>query len=191
MTADDVIAFWTDAGEKQWYVGGEAFDQACRDGFLEAWTAAQHPSWPGFGHGPKAELAALLLLDQLSRNMFRDDPRAFQSDAKARSIAKQAVGAGHHLGIEGPLRQFFFLPFEHSETVSDQHRAVRLFVLHYPEDEKLLHARAHREVIRRFGRFPTRNKTLGRSNTGSEEKFLSHGGYASVLDDLRSKDGMV
>ena len=130
-------------------------------------------------------LAYLLLTDQFPRNMFRDEGRAFASDPLARHVATFAWHKKIDLGIDPPLRQFFYLPLMHSESIVDQDRCVALFKARMPDAaNNLLHARAHREVIRRFGRFPYRNAALGRQTTPEEQAFLDGGSYGAIVREL-------
>jgi uncharacterized protein (DUF924 family) len=185
--AERILAFWIDdVGPDGWYLADAALDARCRDGFLETWERARTGAWDGWKNAPRSALALLILLDQFPRNMFRGDARAFATDARARSIAKYALGRGHDLRVEGPQRQFFYLPLMHSESVPDQDRSVRLFLMRYDAPEQLRHARAHRAVIRRFGRFPYRNAPLGRATTAEEAAWLAQGGYAQALETLEA-----
>ena len=126
-------------------------------------------------------LALLILLDQFPRNMFRGTARAYRSDEKARSIAKQAIARGHDKVTPEPERQFFYLPLMHSEGLPDQERCVRLIKLGMPRTgiRNLQSAQRHRDVIRRFGRFPSRNRPLGRRDTEAEQLYRANGGYMS------------
>jgi len=120
--------------------------------------------------------------------MFRGAAEAFASDKIARAAAKASIGRDWDLKINEPARQFFYLPLMHSENLSDQDRAVRLICTRMPEtgESNLVHARAHREVIRRHGRFPFRNHALGRKSTVHEDAFLSKGGYMAIVNELRA-----
>ena len=137
---------------------------------------------------PSGALAYIILSDQFPRNMFRGQAKAFASDKVARAAAKAAIGRDWDLKIDEPARQFFYLPLMHSENLSDQDRAVRLICTRMPEtgQPNLVHARAHREVIRKHGRFPFRNEALGRKSTGAESTFLANGGYMAIVNELRS-----
>ncbi|CAN0601602.1 unnamed protein product [Ectocarpus sp. 12 AP-2014] len=128
-------------------------------------------------------LAYTVLADQFSRNMFRDTEKAFATDGIAKAAAKAAINKGWDQRIDEPARQFFYMPLVHSECLEDQDRAVRLFMTRMPETGalNLLHAKAHREIIRRFGRFPTRNVALGRDNSEAEQAFLDDGGYGAIV----------
>ncbi|WP_371154308.1 DUF924 family protein [Jannaschia sp. 2305UL9-9] len=189
MTFDpeDVLTFWLDEeGPQSWYAGGEALDDRIRSRFEPAWEAARKGSLSSWRKRARSALALLLLTDQFSRNMFRGTAKAFATDAIARSVARQAIDAGFDRDIAEPARQFFYLPLEHSESLADQARAVRLIMLHMDAPETLLHARAHRAIIRQFGRFPFRNEALGRVTTAREQAFLDGGAYGAVVRHLRA-----
>lgn len=178
-TADRINRFWLDeVGEAGWYTRSDALDQQIRDEFMDTWTKAATlaPDWATTAEGA---LAALILTDQFPRNMFREDARAFATDALARDIADRAIAAGFDLLIPPPARQFFYLPFEHSENLLDQDRAVTLFAESLP-GENLRHAELHRDTIARFGRFPWRNSALGRSPTPAETQVMEAGGYGAL-----------
>ncbi|WBU54051.1 DUF924 family protein [Paracoccus sp. SCSIO 75233] len=180
MTPQEVNSFWLDeVGEKGWYNATDALDAQCRDRFLEPWERAEALAgeWSGTAEGA---LATLILTDQLPRNMFRDDPRSFATDKLARQVADDAISAGFDMQTDGPARQFFYMPFMHSEEMSDQNRAVALFEERQPGDN-IRHAKMHRDVIRRFGRFPWRNAVVGRETTEQEAEFLAQGGYAAMV----------
>ncbi len=128
----------------------------------------------------------LILVDQFPRNMFRGSPDAFATDSKARSEAKKAIDKKWDLRLPEPERQFFYLPLMHSECLCDQERCVRLMLTRMPESGEisLVHAKAHREVIRKFGRFPFRNEALDRGYTVPELEFIEEGGYGAAVRAL-------
>lgn len=177
---DDVLHFWLeDCDPSDWYRQSDALDEAIRSRFGPTLEVARSlSSWCAT---PRGTLAFLILTDQFPRNMFRGDGRAFATDGLALSAAKAAVGKGFDRRIDAPARQFFYLPMEHSESLPDQARAVRLTLLRLGPGETLLHAVAHREVIRTFGRFPYRNDALGRHSSEAEREMLAAGGYGAVL----------
>ncbi|MCE2749587.1 MAG: DUF924 domain-containing protein [Rhodobacter sp.] len=186
----EVLDYWIgELGPEGWYAGGAAIDAECRLRFLDLWQAAAGGGLDHWVDGTVGTLAYLIVTDQLSRNMHRGTALAFATDPLALAAAKRAVAAGWDLGAPEPERQFFYLPFEHSEALADQDRAVELIAERLPDGgaETLLHARAHREIIRRFGRFPFRNAALGRASTAGEEAFLAEGGYGSVVQRLKAE----
>lgn len=184
----EVLDFWiSEIGPKGWFSGGEAVDMACRDRFLDLWQAAHDGGLEHWVEGPAGTLAYLVLTDQFPRNMFRGQARAFATDARARAAARRAVALGWDIAVPEPERTFFYLPFGHSEDLSDQEWSVELHAARMVEDaEYLLHARAHREIIARFGRFPFRNAALGRATTPEEQDFLAAGAYPAPVDRLRA-----
>ncbi len=181
MTAADVIAFWTEAGPRRWFAKDEAFDQSIRDRFERLHMRAsigELSEWRGTAEG---ELALLILLDQFPRNLFRGSAHAFATDPLAYAIADGAVEQRFHVQVASELRPFFFLPFEHAERIEDQDRAVALCEAHRDatgDADTLKWAHLHRDIIVRFGRFPHRNRCLGRITTPEEQAFLDGGGFA-------------
>lgn len=189
QSAARVLDFWLgEIGPDGWYAGGAEIDARCREGFAPMWDEAMAGGWGLWLTSARGALAYVILTDQLPRNMFRGTAAAFASDPMARAAAKMAIDRGWDLALPAPERHFLYMPLEHSENLVDQDRAVRLFADRLPgEAEYLLHARAHREVIRRFGRFPTRNAALGRPDTPAEAAWLAAGGYAATLRALRDQ----
>lgn len=189
VTPDSILKYWLDEkGPEAWYAGGEALDTEIRERFSEAWEELMAGSFGLWLTYPSGALAYIVLSDQFSRNMFRGQAKAFASDKVARAAAKAAISRDWDLKIDEPARQFFYLPLMHSENLSDQDRAVRLICTRMPEtgQSNLIHARAHREVIRKHGRFPFRNEALGRKSTGAESTFLANGGYMAIVNELRT-----
>lgn len=129
-----------------------------------------------------SRLAEILLLDQFTRNIFRDTPRAFAGDAQALALANDLMNNGLDLTLPPFMRWFAYLPFEHSESLADQEHAVALFTRLRTDtqdgafDAALDYAIRHRDVVARFGRFPHRNAILGRASTAEELSFLSQPG---------------
>ncbi|SIS92265.1 Uncharacterized conserved protein, DUF924 family [Roseivivax lentus] len=186
---DEILNFWLDeVGPKGWYEQDDALDASIRERFLPVWEEAMEGRFALWLTHPSGVLAYIILLDQFPRNMFRGSPRAFSSDTVARAAAKQAVRREWDRKIDPPARQFFYLPMMHSENLSDQEQCIRLVKERMPEAEStLLHARVHREVIRRFGRFPYRNDALSRTSTAAETAFIEEGGYGAILRDLQKE----
>lgn len=170
-----VLDFSRNAGYEKWFQGGEAFDAECRTGFLEAHHAAARRELDDWMASAEGSLALLILLDQIPRNIFRGSGHAFATDPLALSYARRALESGFDKQVEDGLRAFMYLPFEHSENIEDQRRAVALFEA-LGQEEGTKYAYAHLEVIRRFGRFPHRNAVLGRENTPEEQAWLDAGG---------------
>ena len=183
--AEDILAFWIDeVGQEGWYTPPEGLDDDIRARYAGLWESARSGGCEGWCTCPRGALALMVLLDQFPRNMFRGEARAFASDPAARRIAKRAIGRGFDRRVAEVERQFFYLPLEHSESGADQARSVRLF-LGVEDPESLVHAVAHRNVIRRYGRFPTRNAALGRASTPAERDYLGKGGYAQAVEEAR------
>ena len=186
---EDVLSFWLDEiGEDGWYNPTEELDQTIRDRFQDEWERARNGTNGLWLTYPSGTLAYVILLDQFPRNMFRGQGMAFATDRPALAAAKAAISRGWDMRIDEPARQFFYLPLMHSENLCDQDRCVRLICERMPEngESNLLHAQAHREVIRQFGRFPYRNEALGRASTAAEADYVARGGYAHTLRALQS-----
>lgn len=173
--ATELVDFWRDAGMGKWFRGGDAFDAECRARWLDAHYAAARREYDDWMDDAEGALALVLLLDQIPRNVFRNSGHAFATDPLALHVANRAIDAGFDARVDASLRLFFYLPFEHSEAVADQDRAVELFSA-IGNTGLLGYANAHRDVIVRFGRFPHRNRALGRSNTPEEQAWLEAGG---------------
>ncbi len=174
---DDVLAFWRTAGDERWYKRDDAFDASVRERFLALWQKAAAGDLSSWERTDDGALALVIVLDQFPRNMFRDDPKAYSSDALARDVAHRALARGADKRIGAPLLQFLYLPFMHSEDLGDQLRCVDLFGA-TNDTENLRYAEEHAEIIRRFGRFPHRNRVLGRAAAPEEQAFLDGGGFS-------------
>ena len=183
----EVLEFWLhEIGQKGWYAGGEEIDLACSR-FADLWQAARDGGLEHWVEGTVGTLAYLILTDQIPRNIHRGTADAFATDPLALEAARKAVEAGWDLKAPEPERQFFYMPFEHSEDPADQEFAVKLLTERLSSDpEMALHARAHQEVIARYGRFPTRNAALGRESSPEEQDYLDQGGYMAVVNRLKS-----
>jgi uncharacterized protein (DUF924 family) len=177
-----VLRFWVDeVGPQGWYEVDEAIDRRCGGEFGELMAAARSGRLTRWEATPRGALALLILLDQMPRNAFRGTAAAFAGDRRARAVAKTAIANGHDLEVPEPERQFFYLPLMHSESLTDQERCVRLVLMRLPQTgaDNRYHSTAHRAVIRRFGRFPSRNAALGRADTKDEQAYREAGGYMS------------
>ncbi len=183
----EVLEFWLhEIGPKGWYAGGEEIDGLCRDRFADLWQAARDGGLEHWVDGTVGTLAYLILTDQIPRNIHRGTALAFATDPLARAAARKAVEAGWDLAAPEPERQFFYMPFEHSEAAADQALAVKYLAERLPSDpENLLHARAHQALILRYGRFPTRNAALGRQSSPEEQAYLDQGGYPALVKAMK------
>lgn len=189
MQPEDVLEYWLDdVGPDGWYTADDGLDAEIRAKFETAWHRAVDGSYGLWLTYPAGALAYIILTDQFPRNMFRGTAQAFASDKNARAAARIAIGRDWDLAITEPARQFVYMPLTHAEAVFDQDRAVRLFKGRMPGSASmLLHACAHRAVIRKFGRFPSRNEALNRETTANEAKWLAEGGYGAELRALEAQ----
>jgi uncharacterized protein (DUF924 family) len=170
------LDFWIGAGEDRWFDADEEFDRAFRDHCLSLHEAAAREELTGWSATAVGALGLILLLDQFPRNAFRGTPRAYSTDVLARRIAEAAIAAGQDRHFGSNLRGFFYMPFMHSESIADQDRSVAL-QSDLSWDWQRPAAR-HRDIIARFGRFPHRNRILGRENTPAEQRYLDDGGFS-------------
>lgn len=170
----DVLDFWlAPATRERWFDKDPAFDAEIRRNFEAAYKDAAAGKFDDWQKTAEGALALCVLLDQLPRNMYRDTPRAFATDPKARQVAKAAIDRGFDRDIaDQDHRMLFYLPLEHSEDPADQARCVALVKERCADTEFLQWAVAHKKVIDRFGRFPHRNRILGRETTEAEEDYL-------------------
>jgi len=191
---DDIHAFWfgelkadglPDAERGQlWFTKKAETDRLITErfaGLLEQAAAGALDHWAETDRGL---IALIVLLDQFSRNIYRDSPAAFAADDKALALVLAAIDAGRHSTMPLIHRVFLYLPLEHAEDIDLQARCVELFEALVAQNNSeqvqgfARYAHAHREVIARFGRFPHRNKVLGRNTTAEEEAYLAeHGGF--------------
>jgi len=175
---DAVLDFWFGPAplrRPEWFKADPAFDAAIRGQFMPLYERAAAGFLPDWEDKAEGALALCLLLDQFPRNMFRGSPKAFETDPRARAVARKAVAAGLDRKVDAMRRLFFYLPFEHSEDMADQEEGVRLMATLY-DAEALRWAVAHRDIIARFGRFPHRNAILRRESTAEELEFLKQPG---------------
>lgn len=189
-TPQEILEFWLDEiGPKGWYEASDALDAKIRERFLNAWQDANDGKFSLWLTYPSGALAYIILTDQFPRNMFRGQGRAFATDRASLAVAKSAIERNWDMSIDEPARQFFYLPLMHSENLCDQDRCVRLMCERMPQEgaSNLLHARAHREVIRLFGRFPYRNDALSRTSTTAEQTYVGEGGYGATVRALQAK----
>ncbi|HLO83490.1 MAG TPA: DUF924 family protein [Nostocaceae cyanobacterium] len=185
--ATTILEFWfgypdaPDYGKPRqfWFNKSPKFDQEIRVKFLEDYQKAAAGQLDDWINTPQTCLALILLLDQFPRNLFRDTPQAFATDWEAVSAAKHAVAQGYDQQLLPVQRWFIYLPLEHSENLEDQRQCVKLFQQLGDDPvsaEVIQYALRHKEIIEKFGRFPHRNKILGRKSTVYEEEFLKQPG---------------
>ncbi len=187
--AQSVLDFWfgapgsPGAGQRrrEWFVKSAEFDAGIANRFgplIEAALRGELAGWAG--DGTRAALAQIVLLDQFTRNVYRDTPRAFAGDVRALAAAQAMVGAAQDAALPPLERAFVYLPYEHAEDLALQDESVRLFsalARAAPElDDMLDYAHRHRAVIARFGRFPHRNAMLGRASSAAEIAYLEEPG---------------
>lgn len=171
---DEIVDFWFDEAMKPyWFRKSASFDRAVADTLGPHYEAAARGAYDHWMEDVDGCIALCVLLDQVPRNMFRNDPRAFATDGKARGISDHAVANGFDLECTTDERIFLYLPFEHHEDMASQDRSVALFTERVGDETTVCYARRHREIIQRFGRFPHRNAILGRTSTPEEVAFLT------------------
>ena len=158
---EDVLDFWFGLDPKSWWRGGEDVDAACRR-FEDLYADKRQLPPNSFLGDARTALAAVILFDQLPRNMYRGHADQFMTDALALAVAKGAIERGYDEGMSKDEKTFLYMPFQHSEALADQNRAMLLFTA-LGDDWLLDFARKHRDIIARFGRFPHRNVMLGRA----------------------------
>jgi uncharacterized protein (DUF924 family) len=171
-----VWRFWFEEGPKErWFRKDPEFDAEIGRRFADLPEAALRGELDSWWETPRGALALVLVLDQFPRNLFRGEDRAFRYDAAARAVADRVVKAGLDSALTLDERVFLYLPFEHSEALADQDRAIELFTA-LGDANYLRYAHAHRDIVVRFGRFPHRNAALGRPSTPEEAEFLTQPG---------------
>jgi uncharacterized protein (DUF924 family) len=173
--AEDVLRFWfaSDA-QARWFNSTKAFDDLIADRYLALWREAALGRLNGWETTAEGAVALVIVLDQFPLNMFRNHPASFSTEAGARDVADRAIARGLDAHMEDQHKSFLYLPYMHSESLSDQERSVALFESFGAEDNAhwALH---HREIVQRFGRFPHRNAILGRTSTPEEIAWLNSG----------------
>ena len=177
IVPSDVLAFWRAAGPDKWFEKDPAFDAEVAARFAGLWRTAAEGGLAPWEETPEGALALVIVLDQFPRNMFRGEARTYSTDAAARDVADRALARGFDQQVAPPERQFFYLPFMHSENLADQERCLEL-ARDYGDDGFTKYAEHHAAIIRRFGRFPHRNALLGRATSSEEQAFLDGGGFA-------------
>lgn len=178
LLPQDVLDFWfSNKMRENWFTKSDEIDAEIIKKFLAGYEDARADKFEDWKQQPESALALTILFDQFPRNMFRGSPRSFESDGLARDVAAQALDHGFERELSADQRPFFYLPFMHSEHLSDQKRCIDLYEKH-GDEFTLGFARQHHDIIERFGRFPHRNKVLARETTPEEAEFLKeHSGF--------------
>lgn len=187
IPSEEILDFWqSEIGRKGWISPDPKTIEKMRTRFADVIGDARNGDLGSWICGHESCLALVLLLDQFPRILHRGKPESFACDGQALAVAKRAIVMGHDLKVPEHLRLFFYLPLMHSESLMDQERCVRLMSLRMPKctASQLKHARAHRDIIRQFGRFPCRNVHLGRHSTPAEQRYLEKGGYDHVVAEV-------
>ncbi len=173
---EEVLSFWFEEnGPKQWWTRDPRFDAEIRSRFGALHGRAVLGELYGWRDTPEGRLAEIIVLDQFSRNLYRDDARAFAADGMALALAQEAVRVGADQAVPPVRRQFFYMPYQHSESRQIHEDAMALFE-RLEEPEGLDYERRHKTIIDRFGRYPHRNEVLGRASTDEEIAFLREPG---------------
>jgi len=168
----DVLTFWFEETKpEQHFKKDGVFDARIKQRFLPAYWAAVRGELSDWRETPEGRLAEIIVLDQFSRNMFRDDPQAFAHDPLALALAQEAVRTGDDLKLDPRMRRFLYLPYEHSES-RKVHAVAQALFERLGDAEALKYELAHKEIIDRFGRYPHRNAVLGRASTDEERVFM-------------------
>lgn len=181
ITPEGVLTFWfgDDATlfRDAWFAVDADFDAAC-GAFAEAWQAARDGALHRWADSPHGMLALIVVLDQFSRNLYRGSALAYAADPQALALARDAVARGFDGKLQPMQRMFIYLPFQHAEDLAAQHESVRLLepLRLALGDATVEYAYRHRDIIRRFGRFPHRNAVLGRESTPDELRYLAQPG---------------
>ena len=168
----DVLTFWfEEVGEEQWFTKDSELDTVIRDRFQDVYENVLNRETESWKEAPEGRLAEIVVLDQFSRNIFRNDAKSFSSDALALHLAQDAIAVGDDKKIPKEQRVFFYMPFMHAESPEVHIEALRLFT-EYGNENYLGHEISHKAIIDQFGRYPHRNEVLGRESTSEELEFL-------------------
>ncbi len=169
---EEILDFWfSDEVRPKWFNSTPEFDDLLRSRFEKLWELARAGSYDHWEQEAQSALALVIVLDQFPLNMFRQDARQYSTEAHARNIARGAIERGLDEQLTPAQKAFLYLPFMHSESIEDQERSVALYEKAELADN-LAYARHHRDVVKRFGRFPHRNEVLGRQSTEEEIEYL-------------------
>lgn len=192
---DEILLYWfgniqkeeapEDSKQKIWFLKSDLTDKEIKEKFLKDVENAISDIYCDWENNPDSALSLILLLDQFTRNIYRDTPLAFSGDSKALEIAEKSINKGFDKLFHPVKRVFFYMPFEHSEDINMQKKLLELFsnlISESKDDLKPLiegfsdYAQKHYDIVEKFGRFPHRNKILGRESTNEEIEFLKQPG---------------
>ena len=173
MSPETIIDFWfSESSRDYWFRATPEMDAQLRDRFIDTWLAAAEDKLSSWEESPEGALALAIILDQFPLNMFRGKSLSFATEAQARKIARTAIDKEFDLKLSDEQKCFIYMPFMHSEDMADQDRSIELFDQSGLE-ESIRFAHHHRDIVQRFGRFPHRNKILGRHSRQEEIEYLA------------------
>ena len=175
--AEEVVAFWLSAEPEKWFVRNDSFDEEIRrrgGGLHARAVGGELREWESSAIG---SLGLILLLDQFSRNLYREDARAWKQDAQALSFSRRMIARGEDMEMDVVRRRWIYMPFMHTEDVMAQREGMVYFGERMDNANTLKYAQIHLDIIERFGRFPHRNEVLGRETTSAEAAYLNEGGF--------------
>ncbi len=173
MSPETIIDFWfAESSRGLWFKSTPEMDAQLRDRFIDIWLAAAEEKFSAWEESPTGALALAIILDQFPLNMFRGKPLTFSTEAQARTIARAAIDRQFDKTLTDEQKCFIYMPFMHSEDMTDQDRSIELFDQSGLE-ESIRFAHHHRDIVQRFGRFPHRNEILGRHSTQEELDYLA------------------
>lgn len=173
-----IVTFWTEAGPEKWFKKDAAFDQTIAARFGGTVDNALSGDLDHWSETPSGTLALILVLDQFTRNIWRDDSRAFSGDVKALTVAQRAIEHGRDMLLPPAERKWLYMPFMHSERLDIQEQGLVFFKDRLDDAYTYDYAVLHRDIIERFGRFPHRNTLLGRETGAEEQAFLDGGRFS-------------
>lgn len=175
MKPIDIISYWySENMRKHWFSSTPGLDKELKDKYERTWESAAAGELDEWGNSPDGCLALIIILDQLPLNMFRGDAKSFQTERKAIDVALKAINNSFDKQLSNDKLPFLFMPFMHSENLEEQDLSVKLYKKHNLGGN-LRFAQHHRDIVKRFGRFPHRNMILGRESTKAEDEYLGSG----------------
>ena len=174
----DILDFWFAAGREKWFDKDPSFDGEIRKRFGDTHMVACDGKLDDWMKDAQGALALVIVLDQFSRNLYREDHRAWVNDDKALRVAREAIRRRFDVEVPITARQWFYLPYMHAEDMAAQRESLHFHATRLDDPESLRFAEIHADIVKRFGRFPHRNAILGRESSPEEQSFLAEGGFA-------------